>query len=167
MTLSKELQSAAQRWCRLWQVDGLLEAIEFRDNLRLRTTVARWVQTARCVEFGPRFKRLRKRQAEVLCHELAHAAATHRYGTKISPHGLQWQLLVREAGFTPATRFKMSGLSVHTARHRSAAGLFEHRCRVCQSVRYGRRAVSRWRCVECVQAGLSGTLTITPARRSN
>lgn len=112
MTLPKDLSVQARRWCRLWRVEALLDEIVFCQNARLRTTVARWVQKSHCVELGPRFKLLRKRQAEVLCHELAHAAAIHRYGSRIAPHGPQWRQLVRVAGFAPGTRLGVPSFSL-------------------------------------------------------
>jgi SprT-like family len=45
---------------------------------------------------------------------------------------------------------------------------FAHRCPVCQTVRYARGPVHRWRCAACLDAGLDGVLEITsePVRRA-
>jgi ribosomal protein L37AE/L43A len=36
-----------------------------------------------------------------------------------------------------------------------------HWCPVCHSRRFARRPMARWRCAECVDAGLPGALQIT------
>jgi ribosomal protein L37AE/L43A len=41
--------------------------------------------------------------------------------------------------------------------------VYEHRCVVCQAVRYARKRVRNWRCVECFGAGLDGALKISIA----
>jgi ribosomal protein L37AE/L43A len=46
------------------------------------------------------------------------------------------------------------------ARRASGRFAYEHRCPVCQSVRYANTARPRWRCLECDDAGLEATLAI-------
>jgi len=156
--LSKDLQQAIQSWSRLWGVPKLSKEIKVRFNARLRSTVARFLSDRNLVEVGPRFLSLRSKHREILCHELAHAAANKSTNADHSPHGVDWAKLVRSAGFNPSAR-----LNVHRtpSRKTKSRGLsYEHRCLVCQFVRMARRPVYSWRCPECVRCGLSGELTV-------
>jgi predicted SprT family Zn-dependent metalloprotease len=105
--------------------------------------------------------------APVLCHEAAHVAAFLLYGGAIAPHGKEWAALVRAVGHTPS--MSLLHRSTHTlqlpATHRGAFR-FEHRCPVCQSVRWAARRVSGWRCAECRSAGLIGVMEIVDRERS-
>lgn len=92
---------------------------------------------------------------EVLCHELAHIAVYERFGTSVKPHGHEWAALVQQAGFEPRLRVSFTGDTPQTAKQR-----FEHICPVCQTVRYAKRSMSRWRCKSCDDAGLEGKLLI-------
>jgi SprT-like family len=148
-------------WIAIWRVPELRSQVMFRRNPRLRVTVARWVQASQCVELGIRFFQLRRHQEEILCHELAHAAAVAKHGPSVSAHGLEWRALVRAAGFEPKVRW----LSARENKTRGivrgrTSRLYEHRCCVCQAVRLARRAMKQWHCVECVNAGLAGRLEI-------
>ena len=49
---------------------------------------------------------------EVLCHEVAYAAAAARFGARIRPHGTEWRGLMRDAGFEPRTRIPDTELPV-------------------------------------------------------
>lgn len=97
---------------------------------------------------------------EVLCHELAHVAAHRRYGATVRPHGAEWAAFVRQAGYAAVTR--VEGQSSRLTPTAPAAGRYPvvHMCPVCHTRRFARRAVPRWRCAECVAAGLGGELTV-------
>lgn len=101
------------------------------------------------------------RMAEVLCHEVAHVAAFQLYGRGAAPHGPEWQQLVLRAGFRPQVRAQEPPGSTPLQMTPSTILSYAHRCPVCQSVRYARRPVGRWRCAECREAGLGGELVIT------
>jgi len=160
-TIASSYSKTIDRWMKKWRVPKLRRHVAFRQNPRLRVTVARWVVASQCVELGPRFFKLRRHQQEILCHELAHAAAVAKYGPRVSAHGPEWRALVRAAGFEPKARWLST--RENTARVKEPdrpARLFEHRCPVCQSVRFARRAMTRWRCVACANVGLAGRLEI-------
>jgi predicted SprT family Zn-dependent metalloprotease len=104
----------------------------------------------------------------VLIHELAHLAVHDRDG-RVRPHGEQWQALMRAAGLSPsAMAASVCGNAtphprpaIGGTRQRPAGRLpYEHRCPVCQMVRYAKRSVNAWRCRTCVDQGLEGVLTI-------
>lgn len=158
--LSKDLVAAVARWCRLWRVPALPAKVSFKRNPRLKTTIARWQEKLQCVELGPRFFAFRRRKEEILCHELAHAAAILLHGRGIAPHGQEWCALVEAAGFVPGSMLKTRMHGPQETRAVSTPTLYEHRCPVCHAVRYAKRAMARWRCVECVEAKLPGQLQI-------
>lgn len=151
--LSSALKKRAGGWIRQWRVPTLLQQISIRPNNLLRTTVARWREKMKCLELGPQFFRMTERQDEILCHELAHAAAVQIYGKGVSPHGVEWHALVKAAGFSPSAIVKTPGsrsLGSRTTRNT----WYEHRCLVCHAVRFAKKPMERWRCAECSQHGL-------------
>lgn len=159
--ISGQLARTLRHWAKLWSVPELPDNIKFCHNPRLRRTIARWVIESNTVELGARFFELSRDHREILCHELAHAAAVRMRGRSVRPHGPAWCELLREAGYEPRAH-RVSDRRRHaslTADHSPL--IYEHRCPVCHAVRYGKRPVKNWRCVECARAGLSGHLVIT------
>jgi predicted SprT family Zn-dependent metalloprotease len=158
--LSGELARTIQSWAELWRVVALRDHVTVNFNARLRITIARWVIASSRLEISSRFFDRRRDQRQILCHELAHAAAVMKYGRAVRPHGPEWCHFVRAAGFEPVTHL----VSRRAGRAISKAGrvlpVYEHRCVVCQAVRYARKPVTNWRCIECVGAGLDGALEI-------
>jgi hypothetical protein len=133
-----------------------------RNLIELRTDVAKWPPN---------------RRSNVLTHELAHVAVFRRHGTAVAPHGPEWRHLMELAGVEAS----LSGLvgcgpwssperrlgpaARKTTSRRALRQRFEHRCPVCQMVRLANRPVARWRCSDCVAAGLEGRLAITAIPR--
>jgi len=157
--LSKKLEMDMRRWSRLWGMPNLSQEVKVRFNGRLRSTVARLLHQVDIIEVGPRFIALRTRRREILCHELAHAAVSRRPLAGERPHGAVWKTLVQSAGFDAVVRITVQRKSRGSIQSRSLR--YEHRCPVCQFVRFGRRPVNGWRCAECVRCGLPGKLTIS------
>ena len=161
--LSTDLRSDASKkrasgWIRQWRVPTLLRQISVRRNNLLRTTVARWCEKMKCLELGPKFFKMTGRQDEILCHELAHAAAVQIHGRGVSPHGPEWRALVAAAGFSPRSALKASKSSVQVSR---GSSWYEHRCPVCHAVRFAKKPMMQWGCAECSQQGLASLLKIT------
>lgn len=171
-----ELGVLSPRLSRRWGLSRKALDASLRLNPRLSRSVARYRRETGVIELGPRFFRLRARRKEVLCHELAHVAVHYLHGNKAHPHGSEWRKLVESAGFMPAARLPATparcaeelveaneGISGTGIRRRPTTSqyVFEHRCPVCQMTRRARRPVGRWRCADCVAAGLPGTLEIT------
>jgi predicted SprT family Zn-dependent metalloprotease len=157
--LSAALKKRANDWIRQWRVPTLLNQTSVRRNNLLRTTVARWRENEKCLELGPRFFRMRRRQDEILCHELAHAAAVRVHGRGVSPHGPEWQALIAAVGYSPSPVFKTSK-SISQIPQRNESSWYEHRCPVCHAVRFAKKSMKQWRCAECSQHGLQGLLRI-------
>jgi predicted SprT family Zn-dependent metalloprotease len=158
-TAAARLRIAIARWSEAWSLPDLPEGVVVDLNRRLRTRVGRYCPDGHRVEVSPRFLTLRSRKAEVLAHELAHAAARRLHPRARKPHGPEWRSLVRAAGFEPVVRLRMLEtpmavkLSGETVRYR-------HRCPICQMTRWARRPVTAWRCRSCAAAGLPGVLLI-------
>jgi predicted SprT family Zn-dependent metalloprotease len=158
--LSGELARTIQRWAELWRVAGLQECITVHFNARLRTTIARWVIASSRLEVSSRFFDARRDQRQILCHELAHAAAVMKFGHAVRPHGPEWRDFVRVAGFQPMIHLVSHRAGHPTSKVAGVQPIYEHRCVVCQAIRYARKRVTNWRCVECVGTGLDGALKI-------
>jgi predicted SprT family Zn-dependent metalloprotease len=136
---------------------------ELADNVviefskRLRSVLGRTRVDARRVRLNPLLvSASEKILEEVLCHELAHIAVYERFGASVKPHGLEWVTLVQQAGYEPRLRIRVADASPSINQRR-----FEHLCPVCQTVRYAKRPMMRWRCGSCVDAGLEGKLLIS------
>jgi predicted SprT family Zn-dependent metalloprotease len=151
----------ARPWAQLWQLPELLSEITFRQNRQLKKTVARWIYDSRCIELGPRFFLYKRRQKEIICHELAHAAATLKHGRKVLPHGSEWKALVLAAGSNAHAVLHVANLNSPRRQASYASNLYEHRCPVCHASRSARRPMKHWRCVECVEIGLTGILQVS------
>ncbi len=91
----------------------------------------------------------------VLCHELAHLVIFRRHGKSVRPHGPEWRTLMQAVGFEPNARL---GCSRHNASRRKRS--YRHTCPVCHETRTANRAMSRWRCPQCIEQGLEGILLI-------
>ncbi len=100
----------------------------------------------------------RRLLTEVLCHEAAHIVVFRRHGENKRPHGPEWAELVRQAGYKPSKSLVVA-VSEHPNR-RVNTRRYEHLCPVCQIVRVAKRPMPRWRCQDCTDAGLEGTLQI-------
>jgi predicted SprT family Zn-dependent metalloprotease len=148
-------------WATIWGVPELTSTVSVSFSTQLKRSLGRCRPADGQVMLRADLRsgdpeRLR----EVLCHEVAHIAAYLKFGHAIKPHGVEWRGLVAAAGFRP--RVRMAPPSEPRQPTRQPRPLaFEHRCPVCHSMRLARRKMPRWRCAECVDAGLDGGLLIT------
>ena len=154
------LARLATRWQR-----PQLKATTVAIRPSLQRTLGRFSPKTNSIELSPRALS-RRLFAQVLTHEAAHAALTHRQDTnsRPRPHGTEWKQLMAMAGFAGAQATSWRCRQATTSANRAPA-LYDHRCPVCQSSRPARRPVKAWRCASCAQAGLPGRLEIT--RRAN
>ncbi len=156
-------RAKAKELAALWGVHRLADRARIELSARLQTSLARSYPKDGLIRLNgvllsPSNCGL---VAEVLCHELAHLAVYELFGPGRKPHGPEWQALVEKAGFSPRLHIRLpAGQRQPTTRVRQDRVL-EHRCPVCQTVRFAVRHVPQWRCAECLAAGLEGKLVTT------
>lgn len=138
--------------------------VEFTD--RLRASVARCDLKRGIIRLSSALLVPRNRLLlpEVLAHEVAHLAVHHLYGSKAEPHGKEWRQLMQAVGLEPRLRLRLPDPATQDAFPPGPRLQYKYHCPVCQSVYRSRRRDSRIRCRPCLEAGLSGLMTIT--RRS-
>ena len=189
LPLSPQMWQKLDEWCALWGCGDLAGRITVRTDQRLRTSLARASASKMEIHLHPEMAQVSPDLLYVvLCHELAHLAAGERYGRDCPPHGPEWKRLVEAAGHDATTSLGVlkgklrEGIqgpleestvsapmaSASGARGRGRTLLYDHTCPVCHYSRAARRPVKRWRCPECVEAGLAGDLQLysVPVRRS-
>jgi predicted SprT family Zn-dependent metalloprotease len=158
-----------REWADMWGVPELHDRVEVQTSKRLRTTLGRCrPQTGEIRIAAFLLNAPEPLLDEVLCHELAHAAAFDLHGSRIRAHGPEWSRLMRIAGYAPRSRLEARELDALPTGALPSRIRWEHRCPVCQATRNAGRPVPQWRCSACRGAGLNGDLTITrfPAIRS-
>jgi predicted SprT family Zn-dependent metalloprotease len=129
-----KIKPVVSRLCELWEIKSIEHEITIEFSSRITRSLGRTQPLRKIVRLNPDLLRsLSKHLEEVLCHEIAHIAAVHKYGPVVMPHGEEWQSLVRQAGFEPS---------------------------VCLAERQAKNRMARWRCSACVQDGLDGELII-------
>jgi len=154
-----KIQAKSDEYFSLWGCPDLARSVVIQFSDRLKSSLGRARVDVRNVRLNSLLASANEQLLdEVLCHELAHIAIYERFGTSVKPHGPEWVALVRQAGFEPRLRHSIAGEKPQTATRR-----FEHLCPVCQTVRYAKRSMTRWRCESCVYAGLEGKLLIRSA----
>jgi predicted SprT family Zn-dependent metalloprotease len=146
----------------MWDLSGLIGEVDVDFSTRLKSTWGRSRVDARRVRLHPDLETTHKHLLdEVLCHELAHIAVFEKFGPGKQPHGKEWTAFVRQAGFEP--RLRLEGAEKASVPTQQKSRQFEHYCPVCQSVRYAKQPMTRWRCAQCSNAGLEGKLLIRKA----
>jgi predicted SprT family Zn-dependent metalloprotease len=160
-----------RQWGRKWAYPGLPGDVSIAISQRLRRSWGRSSARTRRISLSPDLLAQPKALQEVLCHEAAHLVAATRAGRTEGPHGEPWKNLVRLAGFVPVSNRDTDALP-NRAKRRAAfvhrcdvcgftrRAAFVHRCDVCGFTRRAGRPVTRWRCADCIAAGLDGRLTI-------
>jgi predicted SprT family Zn-dependent metalloprotease len=146
-----------------WGSPGDAQGIRLEFSGRMTTSLGRCYPTRRLIRLNDALTPQSAADLlhEVVCHEAAHIVAYERHGRSIRPHGHEWASLLVELDVPARARIPCDvELDAVLNKRRRRSLRFEHRCTVCQAVRYARRAYPRWRCATCVSAGLSGTLRI-------
>ena len=166
-TTRVDIHGLLRDWAHRWGLPDFGQSVQIEWGRRFRLALGR-------VHLNRRVVRLSEALAvappavllEVLCHEVAHLAASDLHGRHCRPHGPEWAALVRAAGFEPRRWIPWSLPRPPSARQTAArVRRYIHRCPVCQLHWTAGRPVRQWRCAPCVAAGLSGHLDITPATR--
>ena len=149
------------RWSETWNLPHLPDRIQVKASSRMRVSLGRClasqgeIRIAQFLLSGPPGL-----LEEVLCHEVAHAAAAARFGARIRPHGTEWRGLMRDAGFEPRTRIPDTELPHDTLAATRRRVFWQHRCPICEASRIAGRPVRGWRCAKCLASGLGGRLDI-------
>lgn len=164
----RQSKNLIRKWAAVWGLPGLEGAVAVSFDARIRRSLGRCAPEQGRITLHPALRGApRARLAEVLCHEAAHVAAFVLYGPLAKPHGPEWAQLVTRAGFSPTTRATALAPPVAKAVSSKRSRVqYEHRCSVCQAVRWALRPVPQWRCAECVDAGLSGEMVIERRSRA-
>lgn len=148
-----------------WAEPGLTEGLRIEWSLRMSTSLGRCFPARRLIRINESaLGQLPHLLEEVVCHELAHLAVYLRHGAEAQPHGPEWQALVEAAGYSPERRVSVDSPPAGERPRQKRGGWYEHRCPVCQQRRFARASTPRWRCAECVEDGLAGTMTVTKVR---
>ena len=156
--LASESIASIHRWLEVWSTPKLVHEATIEWSHRLTRSLGRCYPERRLIRLAPSLNDApRALLEEVLCHELAHLAAREIHGPQIRPHGPEWKALMVEAGFEPKTKLP-APTNARAKPPRNS--LYTHRCPVCHLSWTAKRCMRRWRCAECVAAGLDGTLEI-------
>ncbi len=154
---SPQIQTTLAALCKLWGITLIKNKIRIEFSHRMTRSLGRTLPKKKVIRLNVELNnRLRKHLEEVLCHELAHIAAAHKYGDDIRPHGEEWAYLVRQAGYEPAIRLAVP----LKEQSPSTPKKYQHQCLVCFSSRIAKKRMTRWRCASCVEQGLPGHLHI-------
>jgi predicted SprT family Zn-dependent metalloprotease len=151
---------AAARFGAIWSAGSLSTTVRIAVSPRLTRSLGRADVRQRRITLAAGLTHAGTLLDQVLCHELAHIVAFDRVGRSEGPHGPTWQYLVSEAGYAPQRRLP-GPASLAPIKLRSTSRKYAHRCPVCSFVRVASRRMPRWRCADCVLAGLDGHLDIT------
>ncbi len=152
-----QIKAIINKYCSLWHVDEIQDEIQIVFSKRLTRSLGRTQPLQKVIRLNVRLLNdLNSYLEEVICHELAHVAATHISGPSIKPHGKEWQKLVCQTKYEPTIKLMVKDSRL-TSKPRKR---FKHSCLVCHSERIARTKMTRWRCKTCVENGLSGQLKI-------
>lgn len=154
------------RSLRRWDLDAAALGARIEFSSRLRTSLGVCYPERNLIRLHPFLARPENSMLlhGVVCHEAAHIAAPIKAGRRVKPHGPEWKALVRECGYKPRVRLQVPDFHKSRQSRKNGSDLravFEHCCPVCQTQRLASRPQRRWRCADCVDAGLDGKLTIT------
>ena len=127
--LSVDIHRALQSWCHVWAADDLAAQITVEFSSRMTRSLGRCYPERNLIRIAQFV--LEDSDAlvqEVLCHEAAHLAAHHLYGSSIRPHGPEWKALMLAAGYPPSVRFKLASISrppVKARKRRTLVSIIE------------------------------------------
>ena len=153
----------ARNWLDVWTLRELESPVRFKFSTRMFRTVGRCYPSKQLITLAAAVPEMSEYNVRsILCHELAHLAAYELFGRHIKPHGREWQVLMRAAGFPPHVRFDdVEAIALLQARAPKRRR-YVHRCPVCAAQRISARRVPAWRCGACYEIGRDGVLEIIP-----
>ena len=82
------IRSIIRRLCALWEIEEVEDEISVEYSSRMTRSLGRTQPLKKIIRLNlDVLSSLCQHLEEILCHELAHIAAVHKYGESISPHG--------------------------------------------------------------------------------
>ncbi len=158
-----EMRSRLMAWDDLWHADGLLLKCKVRLNRRLTRSIGLCRPSKGLIDLNQLLLREDNRELlfETLCHESAHLVVHTRLGRLSRPHGREWKILMRSAGFAARAHIPSDGIKGDLVASRRARYEYKHTCLECGATMLSRRTSYRWRCATCVNQGLDGHLEVT------
>jgi predicted SprT family Zn-dependent metalloprotease len=160
----RRLKKTLDRCARLWELPRAFSSkLSVVYSPRLSRSLGRCDASTRQIRLHQALQSASEAVfVEVLVHELAHLAVLEKHGSGCRPHGKEWAFLMRAAGYEPRVQLKLADLpDLGAKKSKPQKVIYVHRCLICHSERKARRPVPRWRCADCVAAGLDGQLEIT------
>lgn len=158
--LPPRVERRLAHWLEHWGTPSLASRLRVEFSPRLTRAFGRCYQSERLIRLTPSL--LDSQSAlldEILCHEAAHAAVYERWGSRARPHGVEWEGLMRKAGFEPRVRIPVVVRSTAAASSRRLPR-YDHRCPVCKLSRSASRPRHDWRCRLCLGRGGEGRLVV-------
>lgn len=161
--LEPEMRRRMLEWDDLWYADGLLANCTVRLNRRLTRSIGLCRPSKRLIDLNQLLLHDENRQLlfETLCHEAAHLVVHTRLGRTSRPHGREWKVLMRSAGFQARAHIPSDQIKGDLVPSRRVLYEYEHCCSHCGATMLSRRTSYRWRCAACVNKGLEGHLDVT------
>ena len=152
---------AISRWARKWGVRNLVDFVTVTFSNRMRRSLGRArIRSGLITLNADLLVASRRRQLEVLCHEVAHIATFQLFGAGARPHGPEWRELLSAAGYKPSTR--LAGIRFRHYPTKTARPIrLRFHCPVCHSTYFASRTPSRLYCAECLHAGLTVKLSVS------
>ena len=152
---------AISRWARKWGVRNLGGFVAVTFSKRMRRSLGRArIRSGKVTLNADLLSASRRRQLEVLCHEVAHIATFQLFGAGARPHGPEWKGLLSAAGYKPSTR--LTGIRFRHYPTKTARPIrLRFHCPVCHSTYFAPRNPSRLYCAECLDSGLTVQLSVS------
>lgn len=147
---------------RLWSTPAIEHETRIIASARMTHTLARAYPSRAVIRISTRVLDSGSAELirEIVTHEAAHLAAHLRHRRRVRPHGVEWQGLMREAGFVPRVRLNTDAIPGMPALERRPRR-YRHECAACGWSAMARTTNRRWRCAACVARGRRGVLTVT------
>jgi len=163
IAVADDMLNRLLEWDELWHADGLLQTCTIRLNTRLTRSIGLCRPSRNLIDLNKLLLLEENRELlfETLCHESAHMVVHTRLGRDSKPHGHEWQILMRSAGFVARAHIPSDEIAGTVTPARRARYEYEHTCTGCGATMLSRRTSYRWRCATCVAKGRDGYLDVT------